>query len=112
MDACFMRCSACRRPTAAMAGECLGHANLAHPARVDGCRHRGPGAYVDAAALGDDASNCSANDWEIVMLARAFIVVITALLLSGCVDSERFRGDYGPRDYDRDYDRTERRPGR
>ena len=46
------------------------------------------------------------------MLARAFIVVITALLLSGCVDSERFRGDYGPRDYDRDYDRTERRPGR
>jgi hypothetical protein len=46
------------------------------------------------------------------MLGRAFLVVITALLLSGCVDSERFRGDHGPRDYDRDYDKTERRPGR
>jgi len=46
------------------------------------------------------------------MLARAFLVVITALLLSGCVDSQRFGGDYGPRDYDGEYDRTERRPSR
>ena len=42
------------------------------------------------------------------MLARAFVVVIIALLLSGCVDSERFREDFGPRDYDR----TERIPSK
>jgi hypothetical protein len=42
------------------------------------------------------------------MLARAFLMVIAALLLSGCVDSERFREASGPRDYDR----TERIPSK
>jgi hypothetical protein len=62
----------------------------------------------DASLFGNDTSNCSADDWEVVMLARTFLVVITALLLSGCVDSERFREDFGPRDYDR----TERIPNK
>jgi hypothetical protein len=42
------------------------------------------------------------------MLARALLGVITALLLSGCVNSERFREDFGPRDSDR----AERIPSR
>jgi hypothetical protein len=104
--------SGSRRPCAAKERKCCGHANLAHPAHANGHRRRGRCAHVDSAALGDDARNCSEDNWEIVMLARAFLVVITALLLSGCVDSERFRGDYGPRDYDRDYDRNDRPPGR
>jgi hypothetical protein len=40
------------------------------------------------------------------MLPRAFLLVITTLLLSGCVDSERFRENFAPGDYDR----TERVP--
>jgi hypothetical protein len=40
------------------------------------------------------------------MPLRGFLVVLVALLLSACVDSERFREDFGPRDYDR----TERTP--
>ncbi len=36
------------------------------------------------------------------MLARVFLMAITALLLSGCVDSERLReGLGGPKEYDR-----------
>jgi hypothetical protein len=104
--------SGSRRLCAAMEREFCRHANLARPAHANGRRRRGRCAHFDSAELGDDASNCSADDWVIVMLARAFLVVVTALLLSGCVDSERFRGDYGPRDSDRDYDRSERRPGR
>jgi len=42
------------------------------------------------------------------MLGRALLMVIVALLLSACVDSERLREDFGPRDYDR----TEPRPYR
>jgi hypothetical protein len=42
------------------------------------------------------------------MLGRPLLVAIVALLLSGCVDSERLREDFGPRDYDR----TERIPSR
>jgi hypothetical protein len=43
------------------------------------------------------------------MLARAFLMIIAALLLlSGCVESERLREGFGPRDYDR----TERIPSK
>lgn len=42
------------------------------------------------------------------MSARTFLVVIAALLLSGCVNSERFREDFGPRDHDQ----TERIPSK
>ena len=42
------------------------------------------------------------------MLVRAFLMIIAALLLSGCVDSERLREGFGPRDYDR----TERVPSK
>ena len=82
------------------------YANLAHSAHADGRRRRGPRAHVDAATFGNDANN--SPDLEVIMLARAFLVAITALLLSGCVDSERFRENFGPRDYDR----TERVPSK
>jgi len=88
----------------------VSYANVAHPVQADG-RHRCRcSTHVGNASLGGDVS--SAYDWKVAMLTRAFLVVLTALLLSGCVDSERFREDHGPRDYDRDYDRTERLPGR
>jgi hypothetical protein len=42
------------------------------------------------------------------MLGRALLAAIVALLLSACVNSERLREDFGPRDYDR----SERIPDR
>ena len=42
------------------------------------------------------------------MLARAFLMIIAALLLSACVDSERLREGFGSRDYER----TERVPNK
>jgi hypothetical protein len=86
----------------------LWHANLTHPAHDDGSRRRSRSAHVDGAALGDYASDRAADDWEVVMLVRPLLVAIVALLLSGCVNSERFREDFGPRDYDR----AERIPSR
>ena len=42
------------------------------------------------------------------MLGRALLVMIVAFLVSACVNSERFREDFGPRDYRR----NERIPSR
>jgi hypothetical protein len=42
------------------------------------------------------------------MPGRTLLLAIVALLLSACVNSERFREDFGPRDYDR----TERIPSK
>ena len=104
----FMCCSGWRRPCAAMERECLGHANLAHPAHADGCGRCSPNAHGDGAPIGDDVRRCSADDWEVVMRVRAFLMVIAALLLSACVDSQRFHENFGPHDYDR----TERVPSK
>jgi hypothetical protein len=35
------------------------------------------------------------------MLARAWLILITAMLIAACTNSERFREDFGPRDADR-----------
>ncbi len=42
------------------------------------------------------------------MLGRALLVAIVALLLSACVNSERFQEDFTPHDYDR----SDRSPGK
>ena len=45
---------------------------------------------------------------EIAVFPRALLTAVVALILSGCVDSERLRQDFGPRDTER----AERIPGR
>jgi hypothetical protein len=35
------------------------------------------------------------------MFARALLIVVTAMLIAACTNSERFREDFGPRDADR-----------
>jgi hypothetical protein len=65
------------------------------------CHH---GAAIDSTALEHHASGysfeCAAGSLgqrasEDVMLARAILVIVFAALLTGCIDSERFRNNLG-----------------
>ena len=85
-----------------------GYANPVHSADAHGRRRRGPGTHVDRAPLqptkrtqGRAVRALNAKFWREPMLARVFLMAITALLLSGCVDSERLReGLGGPKGHD------------
>ena len=75
------------------------------PVCADGRDRSSDGRHVDIAALSSDGT---AVGLEIAVFPRALLTAVVALILSGCVDSERLRQDFGPRDTER----AERIPGR
>jgi hypothetical protein len=54
------------------------------------------------------SSHGAVVDMEIAVFVRALLATFVALILSGCMDSERLRQDFGPRDAER----AERIPGK
>jgi hypothetical protein len=68
------------------------------PNRLQLCR-------VDVAEISSDGA---VVDMEIAVFVRALLTTFVAVILSGCMDSERLGQDFGPRDAER----AERIPGK